>query len=71
MIIDARVAGGQDACKTVSPSSVCNNITATCAPATTTPGGGDANDSKCVLSLPNNSVSATATSGLLLKEVDV
>ena len=61
-------AGGQDACKTVSPSSVCNNITTTSAPIATS-NGGDANDSKCALPLENNSVSAT--SAPVLNEVDV
>ena len=59
------VAVGQEACKTVSPSSVCNSTTTT----TATSSGGDANDSKCVRPLENNSVSIT--SGLLLQEVDV
>ena len=63
------VVGGQDTCKTVSPSSVCKNSVTTSAPTTTTPSGGDVNESKCALPLKNNSVSVT--SALVMKEVDV
>jgi len=57
---------GPDACKTVSPSNVRNNITTT---SVLTPVGGDSNASKCVLPLENNSVSTNT--GLVLNEVDV
>ena len=63
------VAGVSDACKTLSPSGVCNNIATTSALTTTTPSGAEANDSRCS-TLEQNSV-VPATAGLVLNEVDV
>jgi len=59
----------EDSCKTLSPSSVCNNnIATTSAPTTTTtPSGGDVNDNSRCNALQNNA----KTTGLLLNEVDV
>ena len=68
MTVLLMLGAGQDSCKTVSPSVECNNTKTTSA-LTTTPSGGDGNNSKCMLPLEHNSVSVTT--GLLLKEVDL